>query len=114
MSILSENIKNRRLELGLTQTDLAQMLGYSDRSAISKIEKGEVDLQQSKVYAFAKALRVDPSELTGWDSENPTQNEREFLDLFHQLRPSEQIMAISMVRDLVKLLESNRKENDED
>ena len=71
MQKLYENIKNRRLELGLTQTQLAHKMGYADKSMIAKIEKGSVDLQQSKIIAFAKVLRIDPGELMGWDTPTP-------------------------------------------
>lgn len=66
---LYKNIKKRRLELELTQSDLAQRLGYSDKSMIAKIEKGAIDLPQSKITAFAKALNTSEIELMGWDSE---------------------------------------------
>ena len=66
---LYKNIKKRRLELELTQSDLAQRLGYSDKSMIAKIEKGAIDLPQSKITAFAKALNTSEIELMGWDEE---------------------------------------------
>ena len=66
---LYENIKSRRLELGLTQSQLAEKLGYADKSMIAKIEAGQVDLPLSKISAFAKALYVEPGELMGWDEE---------------------------------------------
>ncbi len=62
---LYENIKRRRSELGITQTELAHRLGYSDRSAIAHIEKGDIDLPQSKIVAFAEALSTTPGELLG-------------------------------------------------
>ena len=64
---LYKNIKERRLKLGMTQTELAEKLGYSDKSAIAKIESGKIDIPQSKIVAFAKALHTFPSELMGWD-----------------------------------------------
>ena len=67
---LYKNIKKRRLELGMTQSDLAEKLGYSDKSMIAKIESGKVDLAQSRIIAFADALRVTPSDLMGW-TDNP-------------------------------------------
>ncbi len=66
---LYKNIKARRNELGLTQTDLALALGYSDKSMISRIEKGRVDLPQSKIVEFAKALHTTPSILMGWEDD---------------------------------------------
>ena len=66
---LYKNIKEKRLLLGMTQTDLAKKLGYSDKSMIAKIEKGQVDLPQSKILDFAKALDVSPGDLMGWEDE---------------------------------------------
>lgn len=64
---LYTNIRNRRKELGLTQTELAERLGYADKSMIAKIEAGNIDLAQSKIWAFADALQTSPSDLYGWD-----------------------------------------------
>ena len=55
MLTLYENIKKRREELGLTKVELANRIGY-ERSMITKVEQGKVDLTQSKIAAFAKAL----------------------------------------------------------
>ena len=56
-------IKNRRKELKITQDELAKLTGYSDRSSIAKIEKGIVDLNQSKIIDFSKALNVTPTQI---------------------------------------------------
>ena len=64
---LYKNIKSRRTELKMSQDTLAELTGYRDRSSIAKIEKGEVDLAESKIREFAKALKVSPQELMGWD-----------------------------------------------
>lgn len=62
---LYKNIKQLREEKGLSQDELAKLTGYTSRSSIAKIEKGEVDLQQSKILAFAKALGTTPGKLMG-------------------------------------------------
>ena len=62
---LHERIRNRRIELGLSQDDLAKKIGYKSRSTINKIEMGKNDIPQSKVSAFAKALDTTPSYLLG-------------------------------------------------
>lgn len=64
---LYKNIKNRRIELGMTQSNLAEKTGYADKSMIAKIEKGQVDLPQTKIELFAKALNTTPADLMGWD-----------------------------------------------
>lgn len=60
-----ENIKALREQQGLSQEALAERVGYKDRSSIAKIEAGLVDLPQSKIAAFAKALGVTPAYLMG-------------------------------------------------
>lgn len=69
MSTIYEKIKEKRQSLGMSQSDLAKLTGYTDRSSIAKIETGAVDLTQSKIEIFAKALRTTPSYLMGWEDE---------------------------------------------
>ena len=69
MLTLYENIRKLRLEKSMSQQELARLTGYTDRSSIAKIEKGEVDLTLSKIELFAKALGVKPGELMGWEAE---------------------------------------------
>ena len=62
---LYENIKKRRKEMGLTQEELARLLGYADKSAITHIEKGRVNLPVGKIEDFARVLGTTPGELMG-------------------------------------------------
>ena len=62
-----KRIRARREELGISQEELAKRLGYKSRSSINKIEKGENDIPQSKIVAFAEALRTTPERLMGWE-----------------------------------------------
>lgn len=62
---LYSNIRKYRKELHMSQEELAKKTGYTDRSSIAKIEKGTVDLPQSKIILFAEALNVTPGELMG-------------------------------------------------
>lgn len=64
---LYQRIKERREELGLSQDDLAQRMGYRSRSTIAKIESGKNDIPQSKITAFAKALSTNEAWLMGYD-----------------------------------------------
>ena len=65
MLLLYKNIKSRRQDLGMSQTELAKKCGYTDRSSIAKIESGKVDLPQSKIKTFADALGVSAADLMG-------------------------------------------------
>ena len=70
---LYKNIRQARLDANITQAELAKRTGYGDRSSIAKIEKGLIDLPQSKIELFAKALGVSSRDLMGYDgtTDNP-------------------------------------------
>lgn len=63
---LYERIRHRREQLGISQWQLAEELGYTNRSTIAKIESGKNDITQSKIVAFAHALDTTPQYLMGW------------------------------------------------
>lgn len=62
-----ERIKARREELGITQVALADMIGES-KQTVYKYESGLVsNIPSDKVELIAKALRVQPEWIMGWD-----------------------------------------------
>ena len=65
MEKLYQNIKEMRRAKGLTQFQVAERLGYKDRSMIAKIEAGKVDITIDKVQGFADLFNVDPMDLMG-------------------------------------------------
>ena len=68
MATIYDRIRALRESRGLSQQALADLLGYTSRSSIAKIEKGLVDLPQTKIVAFAEALGVSPAFLAGWSA----------------------------------------------
>lgn len=63
---IGKRIKERRLELGLTQTELAQRLGYNSKVSVCKVESGYDNLTSDRIAKFAQALNCDPGDLMGW------------------------------------------------
>lgn len=61
--IMGLRIKELREEMELSQSALAEMVGYKDKTAVAKVEAGKVDLPQSKIVAFSKALNTTPAAL---------------------------------------------------
>jgi transcriptional regulator with XRE-family HTH domain len=98
---LYENIKTRRKAARMTQEELARLTGYTDRSSIARIEKGEIDLPQSKIKQFATALGTTPSDLLGW-KEEPEELGALAADVL--LDPD----LLSLIQDYRKLSESDR------
>lgn len=64
---MGEKIKIRRLELGWSLRELAKRMGYANQSTVARIEKGEIDLPQSKVVKFAEALNTTVAYLMDWE-----------------------------------------------
>ena len=65
----ADRIKNRRLELGLTQLEVAKRLGLSTKAAVSKVEKQGDNVTLKSVEKFALALHCAPAYLMGWSDE---------------------------------------------
>lgn len=63
MSDIYARIKQLRIEKDMTQDELANLVGYSDRTAIAHIEAGKRNITQSKIVAFANALGTTPAYL---------------------------------------------------
>jgi len=53
-------IKYYRKYRGLTQTDLAELLGYKDKTSISKIEKGMASITVEQSKKIAEVLGFSP------------------------------------------------------
>ena len=64
---IGDRIKQRRMELGMSQEELAHKLGYKSRSSINKIELGGQNLTQKKIKKIADALDTTPDYIMGWD-----------------------------------------------
>jgi transcriptional regulator with XRE-family HTH domain len=106
MSKLNENIRKYREQLGLSQEDLAIIMGYKSRSSINKIESGENDIPQSKIIAFAKALHTTPALLMGWGereqlvTETDDEFEKEVIRCFGSLSKLQKSEALRYLQDL--------------
>ena len=77
---IGDRIRQRRKELGLTQEELANKMGYSSRTAISNVEKGGEDLTSTRIEKYAKALECTPSYLMGWTG-TPNQTQYNLFDV---------------------------------
>jgi len=93
-----ERIRKTRKDRGMTQTDLAVKCGYADKSMISRIENGKVDLFLSSLEKIADALRVDPAYLMGFTDDAMIEDIEE---AFRQLNDEGKEKICDYARDLV-------------
>lgn len=93
-----ERIKLQRAVLDMSQTELAKKLGYSEKSAISKIENGQTEPPVSKVQQFADVLQTSVAYLMGWGEVNTLEeDEQELLSIFRQFQPETRQTVIQML-----------------
>lgn len=112
---IGKRIKSRRVELHMTQTDLARKLGYKDKSSISKIEKGNTDISQSDVVRFAQALRTTEAYLMGWINDADEKNIRTSIKKTNPvIEEMKKIFAETMTEKEVFLIEAYRKASEKD
>ena len=64
---IGDRIRERRKELGMTQEELAKAAGYSGKACVNKLELAHKGAPVSRIEAIAKALKISPSVLCGWE-----------------------------------------------
>lgn len=63
---VADRIKERRIELELSQTDLAKKAGYTDKTSVSKLEHSGNDISMKQLKRVAIALSTSVEDLMGW------------------------------------------------
>lgn len=71
-----EIIKDLRKRKGVTQTELAEVLGFN-RSAIAKIESGEIaNLKRETLAILADYFKVSPTYILGYEESYETKEKK--------------------------------------
>ena len=102
---IGERIRQRREELDMTQDELARAAGYKSRSSINKIEVDGRGLPQKKIVDIAKALKVTPSYLMGWEDEEAamlTAFQEEAMQKFLLLSYEHQVVVSNIIDTLTE------------
>lgn len=109
-----ERIKQLREMQGISQAELARKCGYSNRSTIAKIEKGERNLTANKIQTIANALGVSPLlliddkqlNIKAYTNEKITKADSELLELLKKIPKKKKEEIIEYLKFLV-----NKDEN---
>ena len=113
--MLGDVIKNRRIQIGMSQDELAQKLGYKSRSSINKIELNKQDLTQSQLERMAIALNVTVGYLLGDKAESPSTikelsiDEQAMIKKYRQLNSDGKEMVDMILNREFQFLEYRRK-----
>ena len=63
---IGARIKVRRLELNMTQEELAAKVGFKGKTSIAKIESGAHGVPINKAKVIADVLDTTPDYIMGW------------------------------------------------
>ena len=64
---IGERVKERRLELGMTQEELADKVGFKTRASVSRLEGGDRNIPLSKLRKLAEVLETTVGYLMGME-----------------------------------------------
>jgi len=98
---VGDRIREIRVSLEISQTELAKRAGYSDKTRISKIENSGNEISMKQVKRIAKALNVDSAFLMGWRQPEDT-------DRAKDIRSAYLTNTFKLSDDEVELIEAYR------
>lgn len=111
--MLGEKIKKFRKFLGMTQQELALKVGYTNRSTITHIEKGLIDIPSEKLHLIAKALGVNISDLLE-DNKPKINNDPYFIDTsFLNSEEQKELKSLLDMNIIMFMKNGGLSENDE-
>jgi len=65
--VVGENLRAARKTKGLTQKEIAEMLGKYQPD-YSEYETGKIELDYAKIVFLCEKLDITPNDLFGWES----------------------------------------------
>lgn len=60
-------VRSLRERAGMTQTELAEAVGYENGTSITFIEQGRNNVKPDVLLLLCSVLKTSPNELFGWD-----------------------------------------------
>ena len=98
---IGDRIKERRLNLGWSQRELAEKMGYKNHSVVARVEAGKVDLPQSRLDQFATVLGLSHGYLLGLVSADESKKNDQLAKLIGKMRKDPEFFeAVSNMADL--------------
>lgn len=99
--MVGDRIKSRRIELNMSQQELADLAGYKSRSTINKLELSD-NITARNIERLSAALRTTPEYLMGWSNIKPvddktvlTKQQRELLKVTEGMTKSQMEKVVS-------------------
>ena len=94
---IGEKIRIRRIQLRMSQRELARKMGYKGNSTLARIEQGDVDISQTRIAQFADVLGVSIAWLMDW--EEVEKKNDQLVPLVTRLRKDDKFMDAVLMLD---------------
>ncbi len=96
MQKIGNNLLNIRKQLGLTQAQVAEKAGLSDRT-YADIERGCTNMRTETLLNICQALRITPNEIFTKDDSGSSLEYDEIIEKFNNCTPAEQETALKIL-----------------
>lgn len=104
---IGDKIKERRIQLGWSQQKLADLMGYTSKSTITKIEKGKSDVNQKNIERFAEVLKVSIAYLMDWEEdEEPAEADSftlKMMEIAQNATPEQKAMILGLADTVLRV-----------
>lgn len=92
---LGTKIRERRQQLGISQQELAEAVGYTSKGMISRVEGGFINLPMDKLVLISHCLGVKPSYFI-MDEKRPRLNNK-LIESLEELSDEEQKQVLAYI-----------------
>ena len=97
LRVIGNNLLQLRKQKGLTQTELAELAGLSDR-AYADIERGTVNMRLQTLLEICEALNIMPNDILSYNDSDLKLDQSEAIERLNRCPISNQETAIKLLR----------------
>lgn len=94
--VIGNKLLKIRKRLGLTQSEVAEASGLSDRT-YADIERGTVNMRIETILKICKALHITPDEILTEEDTSLDENLSELIDKLNDCEPRERDTALKLL-----------------
>lgn len=101
---IGNKLLNIRKRMGLTQAEVAEAAGLSDRT-YADIERGTVNMRTETILRICNVLHITPDEVLTEDSASPSAREEELWQRLNACNPKDKETALRLLAVYLQSLE---------
>lgn len=93
---IGNKLLNIRKKAGLTQAEVAELSGLSDRT-YADIERGSVNMRIETILRICKALQITPDDILTEENTPIIEKQNELIDKLNSCKPNERQTALELL-----------------